>query len=192
MRRAARTPQPAPEPASIRGEYERHGADAYYRTRGADYRNPHEPHVRASLAVAVERWNLDLTNVLDLAAGSGEVTLALRELGAAAVHGVDPYTAAAYESRTGQAAEPLTFADVAGGGLAGRSYSLIVCSFALHLCETSRLPVLAQQLSQIAPALLVLSPHKRPVLREEWGWGLAEETVLDRVRSRLYRSTHRG
>jgi hypothetical protein len=128
--------------------------------------------------------------VLDLAAGSGEATLALRELGAAAVHGIDPFTHEAYAQRTGQAAERLTFADIAAGALEGRRYTLIVASFALHLCEPSRLPKLMLQLSRISDALLVLTPHKRPQIRREWGWDLREELIVERVRSRLYIATN--
>jgi hypothetical protein len=129
--------------------------------------------------------------VLDLAAGSGEATLVLRELGAGEVDAVDPYTADAYAKRTGRAAEPLGFEDVAAGALSGRTYSLVVCSYALHLCEPSRLPAVAYQLSLVAPALLVLTPHKRPHVRAEWGWELVGEEVVERVRSRFYWANQR-
>lgn len=181
---------PVPDDASnsIRGEYERHGAADYYRRFGASYRNPHESSVRRSITLAIETWRPDLSRVLDLAAGSGEATLVLRELGATHVDGIDPYTAEAYRRRTGQPAEVLHFEDVAAGALSHRGYTLVVCSFALHLCETSRLPAVAYQLSLVAPALLALTPHKRPHLREEWGWKLVGEQVVERVRSRFYRS----
>jgi hypothetical protein len=174
---------------SVRGGYARLGVDAYYRRHAAEYRNPHEDAVRAALAHAVSDWRPDLSDVLDLAAGSGEVTLALRELGARRIDAVDPFTADAYLARAGARCERLDFAAVAAGALAGRGYSLVVCSFAMHLCESSRLPALAQQLSLIAPNLLILTPHKRPVLRPEWGWELAGERVTRRVRARFYRST---
>lgn len=174
---------------SIRGEYERRGVRAFYRDAGADYRNPHEPQVRACLAAVVPKWKPELSRVLDLAAGSGEVTLALRELGARDIDGIDPYTAEAYEARTGKSAERLSFEDVAAGALAGRRYSLIACSFALHLCEPSRLPGVAQQLSLVGDALLILTPHKRPAIKPEWGWELKGEQVIERVRARLYQSS---
>src|SRR4051794_17408381 len=156
---------PAAGAASVRGGYEAHGVAAYYRRFGAAYRNPHEPAVRRTLRAAVAAWRPDLSRVLDLAAGSGEATLALRELGAAEVDGIDPYTAAAYEARTGRPAAALSFEDVAVGALAARpAYSLVVCSFALHLCEPSRLPGVAAALALVSPALLVVTPHKRPVI----------------------------
>jgi SAM-dependent methyltransferase len=174
---------------SIRKQYERHGVQPYYEQFGARYRNPHEAALNRAIHSAVSAWSLDLTHVLDLACGSGEATLALRDLGAKAIDGVDPYTASAYQARTGQPAESLTFEAVAAGVLAGRRYSLIVCSYALHLLAPSRLPRLSYQLSQIAGGLLVLTPHKRPVIRAEWGWRLAGEMVVDRVRARSYRSS---
>jgi hypothetical protein len=174
---------------SIRAEYEARGVRGFYAGSGADYRNPHEPQIRRCIGVAVQTWHPDLARVLDLAAGSGEATLALRELGAARVDGIDPYTADAYLERTGQPAERLTFEDVAAGALATRRYSLVVCSFALHLCEPSRLPAVAQQLSLVGDALLILTPHKRPVIKPQWGWWkLMGEVVVERVRARMYRS----
>ena len=177
------------EPTSIRGEYERHGAEQFYRKSGKSYRNPHEPQIILAVDKATRQWKPDLTNVLDLAAGSGEITFALREHGAKKITGIDPYTFEAYESRTGNPGEKFTFEQIADGALAGRSFSLIVCSFAMHLCEASRLPGLALQLSVIAPQLVILTPHKRPVLRDEWGWKLAEELRVARIRARLYNSS---
>ena len=180
---------------SIRDQYIRYGAQGYYEQFGAEYRNPHELAVRHVLHAAVAAWRLDLTRVLDLACGSGEVTLALRDdlawqdRGALDIHGLDPFTGAAYQARTGQAAEGLSFEAIAGGALDGRRYSLVVCSYALHLLAPSRLPRLAYQLSRVADALLVLTPHKRPHLRAEWGWELSGEMVVERVRARYYRIT---
>lgn len=187
-RRPARgSPQGASN--SIRGAYERYGADHYYQQRGATYRNPHEASVRLTLGEATARWGPDLSRVLDLACGSGEATLALRDLGYSDVDGIDPYTGDAYLERTGRPAEPLDFAQIAGGALDGRRYSLIVCSFALHLAEPSRLPLLLLQLARCSPALLVLTPHKRPRIDPTWGWHPIDQFVRARVHARFYRST---
>lgn len=176
------------ETASIRARYERHGADGFYREHAGEYVNPHEPEARHLIGLAVRKWTLDLSHVFDLAAGSGEATLALRELGAATVDACDPYLFAQYERRTGSPAERFSFADIAAGALAGRAYSVVVCSFALHLAEPSRLPAVCQQLSLVSPSLLILTPHKRPDIRPDWGWVKAGELVWARVRCRLYRS----
>lgn len=171
---------------SIRAAYQEHGVESFYQAYGESYRNPHEHAIRCVLRHAVAEWPLDLAHVLDLACGSGEVTLALRDERAAQIDGMDPYTYHAYEQRTGQPAERFGFEDIAAGQLAERAYSLVVCSFALHLVEPSRLPLLCYWLAQACPALLVLTPHKRPVLRPEWGWLLTHEVVIERVRARLY------
>src|SRR5258708_36597526 len=131
---------------SIRGNYERFGVQAFYERAGDSYRNPHEPAIREALKQSLERWQPELNNVLDLACGSGEVTLALREADGAHIIGIDPYTGAAYFERTGQQAEAITFEQISMGILVERRYSLIVCSFPLHLVEKSRIPLVAHQL----------------------------------------------
>lgn len=174
-----------PEEA-IRRQYEQFGVEGYYERHGGDYRNPHEPIVRQILEAAVQKWNLDLSSVLDLACGSGEATLALRDLGAGRIRGIDPYTADAYRERTREDVESLSFEQIAGGALAGRRYSLVVCSFAMHLIEASWLPALLAALARVAPRLLILTPHKRPEINPAWGWNLEDEILLDRVRARFY------
>jgi hypothetical protein len=47
--------------------------------------------------------------------------------------------------------------------------------------------MLTYQLSLIAPTLIIITPHKRPQLRDSWGWTLHDEFVLNRVRARLYK-----
>lgn len=176
----------APEKGGIRNEYEDHSVAGYYQTFGRAYRNPHEPVVREVLRQALPKWQPDLSAVLDLACGSGEITLALRELGHLNTHGIDAYTAEAYQGRTGQQAEVMSFEDIAHGKLGERRYSLIVCSFALHLAKRSYLPGLLFELRRVAPALLVLTPNKRPELKPEWKWSLVGELMHERVRARYY------
>ncbi len=179
-------PETADIDAAIRNAYAQLGVTEYYAQHGATYRNPHEAQVRAVLSAALPTWGLDLAHVLDLACGSGEATRVLYDLGAEAVQGIDPYTGAAYTTRTGQTAERLRFEDIAAGVLSGRAYSLIVCSFALHLVAASRLPALCWRLAEVAPALVVVTPHKKPELRAAWGWHLHAEQLTQRVRARCY------
>ena len=169
-----------------RPAYDEHGVTGFYRQFGASYRNPHETILQNLLKRVALEWKLDLKNVLDLACGSGEATLVLQELGAK-VSGIDPYTFEAYFERTKLEAEPFSFDDIANGILEGRRYSLVVCSFALHLVEISRLPALLYQLAQMTDTLVILTPHKRPQIKSEWGWKLEAEVLEDRVRARLYK-----
>jgi len=182
----------AVERQPVRKEYEQLGVAGFYKSQSRSYRNPHEPAIRMLMHRLIIDWNLNLSCVLDLAAGSGEITMALREMpesNAGKIHGIDPMTFEAYEARTGQKAGRESFEAIAAGALRGRNYSLIICSFAMHLLEPSRLPMLAMELTQISPALLILTPHKRPEIRHDWGWKLAKETVQQRVRARVYAGT---
>ena len=168
----------------IRPEYEAHGVAGFYERFGATYKNPHEAQIKMLLERLIPEWNLDLSNVLDLACGSGEVSRVILKAGGE-VTGVDPFTFEAYRTRTRLKAERWTFEDIANSALEGRRFSLIACSFALHLVEVSRLPKVAFQLAQIADTLLILTPHKRPNLKQ-WGWKLEAEVLEARVRARLY------
>ncbi|KAG6854678.1 hypothetical protein C0991_003327 [Blastosporella zonata] len=48
---------------------------------------------------------------------------------------------------------------------------LIICSFALHLVESpSELFSLLWELSSKARWLVILAPHKKPEIKDGWGW----------------------
>lgn len=146
----------------IRPLYEAFGAEGYYRDHAAGYENPHEAQIQALLARNFHR--IDSTGiVLDFAAGGGEVTLALRQLGAQHLAGSDPFTHALFEEKTGLPCLRLSFMDVIKQGINGQ-YSAIISSFALHLCPAKDLFPLAWNLLQAAPILVIITPHKRPEL----------------------------
>jgi SAM-dependent methyltransferase len=175
-------------PKSVREAYAQFGVETWYSSHGDEYRNPHEEGVRYAVASFVRKFPPG--RVLDLACGSGEVTLALRDLGVELerIDGCDPFTGAAYRERTGKEAHPWSFIELTRGLQA--EYGTVVCSFALHLCPPSWLPLLVRALASSSRALLVLTPHKRPELRSSWGMVLEEERyfVEHRVRARFYRS----
>lgn len=198
-------------PSGARDWYEDGVAD-HYREHGSSYRNPHAPIIDRCLEVAVVRWPLKLDHVLDLAAGAGEFTLGLSRAirlplapsseprgvdvslsddsrHSLRVSGCDPFTTSAYEAQTGLACLQLTFEQIAAGALRGERYSLVGCSFAMHLCPLSLLPTLLIELSQAAHQLIVISPHKRPIIRDGWGWRLMDSFTEQRVHVRLLEST---
>lgn len=171
-------------------EWYEDGVGQHYLVQGSTYRNPHEPIVRECVARAAGLWTLDSSQVLDLACGSGEFTRALIAAQPLAnIAGCDPFTFEAYEREVGRGCERLNFEAVADGAMRGRRYSLIGCSFAMHLCQPSLLPQLALELAQISRQLMILTPHKRPAIRDAWGWSLVGELIEQRVRARLYAST---
>jgi hypothetical protein len=178
----------------VRDEYADHpgGATGWYVEHGRDYRNPHEDAVAAMVerSLAQFAFTYRTGRVLDLAAGSGEVTRALRAGGIdpSLIDACDPFTASAYEQRTGARCEPFSFADIAQGALDKRRYGAVICSYALHLCEPSWLPTVMLQLATVTDLLVVITPHKRPVINNDWGWELADEyrDAGYRVRLRHY------
>ena len=174
----------------IRNHYQEFGATKFYEKFGAQYRNPHEAVIRVLVERASVEWKFEIKNwrVLDLACGSGEATLALRDLGCNRIDGIDPYTGQAYFERTGQTALPHSFEELAKGVLPPATYDLCICSFALHLASPSFLPPLCLQLALRCARLWILTPHKRPHISSAWGWELKNEMVHERVRARCYQS----
>jgi 2-polyprenyl-3-methyl-5-hydroxy-6-metoxy-1,4-benzoquinol methylase len=171
---------------AIRTEYKEHGVAAYYQQYGDSYLNPHEAAIHTVVTHAVSTWQLPTERVLDLACGSGEVTLALAKLGVTNVIGADPYTGNAYKARTQQDALIHSFEDIAQGALDNERFSLVVCSYAMHLVAVSWLPLLLHHLAVVSNNLLIISPHKRPVIKPTWGWTLHESVTLNRVHGRWY------
>lgn len=187
----------------FRDRYAGAGPGGYYRAHADDYRNPHEPAVRAALEHAVVHWSrgrddgVRFRRVLDLAAGGGEATLALRRLvPTAEIAACDPYTAPLCRRRTGGECQEWSFEAIATGAVQLPDYSCIVASCALHLAGESWLPPLCLALARAADDLLVLTPLTRPEVRAEWGWRLVESAVCTAegrsLRLRWYRSTLHG
>lgn len=178
----------------FRHRYQQQGPTEYYRRHGEEYRNPHEAAVRQGVEHAVRVWGVDCTRALDLAAGGGEVTLALQALlPGGQVEGIDPYTAKLYERRTGRPCQEVSFEAIAQYNHVLSTYSCILASCALHLVEDSWLAPLCLALASAAPHLIVITPLTRPDIRPEWGWRLVEATSLEAegrsVRLRWYRSS---
>jgi len=137
----------------------------------------------------------------------------------------DPYTSVAYIDRTSLPCASLSFRDIARGtlpSLPSKSQQfesntadtlsessnvplidMVICSFALHLIESpSELFALLWELSTKSRWLIILAPHKKPEIKDGWGWtkwnvGAWEECRMsdhngeylkDRVHCRIYRS----
>jgi SAM-dependent methyltransferase len=157
-------------PKAIRNSYADMGVEAFYRSSGEHYQNPHYPYIRQLLFQNESR--IDYSASLDLCCGSGEVSQALLELGYPNTQGCDPFTQKAYmvyieRSRNERMQKPCldySFEDIIQGKLAGKQYSSVICSFAMHLCPPKQLYPLVQQLFSCSPQLIIITPHKRPDL----------------------------
>ena len=138
------------------------GPGGYYAAHADDYANPHEPAVAACLAHLLRHWarphqveGIDLGHVLDLAAGGGEATLALRrESPASAIDATDPFTHELYARRTGLPCRTVSFEQLARGEAELGPYTCIIASCALHLAADSYLPGLCLALARLRPISL--------------------------------------
>lgn len=171
--------------SKIRPLYDEHGAEGYYRIYGDQYENPHLPEIEALLERNYQRLDCSGT-VLDFGAGGGEVSSKLQQLGAHQIVGCDPFTHALFERKTGLPCLKDSFKDVVRVGISGQ-YSLIVSSFAMHLCPLKDLFSLTWNLLQAAPLLVVITPHKRPELEKIPGVELAWEDAVETVRGKKVR-----
>lgn len=171
---------------SIRGEYEKHGVKGFYEKFGNQYKNPHENQLQEAFNWVINHWGLNFDSVLDLSAGSGEMTKVLIFNGYSNIEGSDPFTCSLYKNETKKNCIQLSFDDILKNGL-NKHYSTIVCSYALHLCDKSKLPNVIWQLSESCDNFLVLGPSKNPEIKEDWGMKLNNSTSIEGVKIRWYK-----
>ena len=173
------------------------GVDLYYTDNGSAYINPHEVFMKPVLKDIIDSWikplypeqDLSPITVFDLACGSGEAALVFQEAGAKHITGCDPYTFEAFTKRTGLPVRKDTFLDISKGSLGlTKTYDVIVCSYALHLAPVSLMSQLCLSMALVAEYLFIVSPHKFPLMREEYGWELLHDTTVTRVHCRLFKS----
>ncbi len=148
----------------IRPIYERLGADYYYQNYPHSYQNPHEEQVKKVLIQ--NKSKIAGGSCLDFCAGGGEVSKVLLQWEADInLTAADPYTYDLYRKNTGRNCERWSFEDVIKHKITSR-FDTIISSFALHLCPLDKLYPLVYNLLQLAPQLIIISPHKQPDLSE--------------------------
>lgn len=148
---------------SVRSKYEQLGVVRYYQEEGAHYTNPHFDQIRELLLQ--NRHRIDYSKVLDYCCGSGEVTRCLLEMGFDQTAASDPFTSAAFLEKTGRTCQSYSFEEVIKTGIPAQ-FSSIISSFAMHLCPEDQLFPLLYQLFQSTPNVVIITPHKRPVLED--------------------------
>jgi ubiquinone/menaquinone biosynthesis C-methylase UbiE len=80
--------------------YSQFGVTKYYENAGQQYSNPHRYDIERLIKKKLSPNNIFIRitdKILDLACGSGEVTLPLRQMGYKNIEGIDPYTHMKYE-----------------------------------------------------------------------------------------------
>jgi SAM-dependent methyltransferase len=152
------------------------GVPEYY-TKCSRYSNPHSIKFDGLIKKLLLWLPYNLyekskeTPVLDLACGSGEVTKVLVANGIGNVVGLDPFLAEQFASETGKSVFNNSFEDICRGVVPlAANYSIVICSYALHLCGDSLLPLLLDSLKNITSYLCVITPHGLPLIPEKTGW----------------------
>jgi len=178
------------------------GVEGFYTQHGNQYYNPREYDVKKSIHSCFDKWlknysdKFKFSKILDLACGSGEATLAIQEwtksnnIDIEEIVGTDPFTYEAFEKRVGRPALKFSFEDIENGILEYNSYDMIICTFALHLVEQGRLFSICNQMALVCKLLVIVSPHKRPILTPEMGWICLDECKVERTKTRLYESKY--
>lgn len=171
---------------SVRIGYKQLGIDKYYELHKNDYYNPHADKIEYLLTKYITEYDIG-KNILDLCCGSGEVTkIIVKSMGDYNIEGLDKYTYDLYTKNTGLECLKMDFKDIVCGALKNKRYDTIICSFAMHLCEQSMLSMLLYQLSKISDTLIILTPHKRPEIKQWWKLEYSEK--YDGVTLRVYKS----
>lgn len=169
----------------IREQYSEIGVEEFYLKNGDSYINPHENIIHQHLSYFLNRNIIDTSKILDLCCGSGEVSTFFLNQNITNIKGSDPYTFNNYKKQTNLPCFEYNFKDIANGEIK-EHFSLIVCSFALHLADKSLLPTILFNLSSISEQLIIISPHKKPDIN--LFWKLEEEHYNQKVRTRFFKS----
>ena len=156
----------------IRKNYEIYGVEDYYKNVGGEYINPHLEFIQNVMTEINNNYKIPLDNVLDLAAGKGEITTILKNKGHKNIIGCDPYLYQEYMNNTDNECLNYSFEDIHKGALDKYKFDTIICSYALHLANSSIIPELLWKLSLISKNLIVISPNNNPFITEDYGWKL--------------------
>jgi hypothetical protein len=166
----------------------KNGISEYYSTHSELYSNPHSESIKECVKIILDKINLNKDPILDLSAGSGEVTTTLKNYKINNIIGSDPYTHQLYHKNTGQKVYTWSFDDIINCCITD-TYSAIICSYAMHLCDKSKLKLLCMELATKSPYLCIITPHKQPIINKDYNWNLVYHDKYKKTHVRIYQST---
>lgn len=172
----------------IRKNYETHGVKDYYKNVGGEYVNPHLEFIQGIMTEINDHYKIPLNNVLDLAAGKGEITTILKNQGHKNILGCDPYLYQEYMDNTDNKCLNYSFENIHQGALDKQKFDTIICSYALHLANKSIVPEMLWKLSLISKNLIIITPNNKPFIIEDYGWKLYNSFKMGKAKCRVYNS----
>ncbi len=151
---------------AIRNQYQEMGVEQFYMKNGTEYSNPHFLFIEELLIRNKDR--IDYSNALDLCCGAGEVSLILRDQFNEISFASDPFTQNAFKKNLKRECFSWSFDDIITKGIE-QKFTVVICSFAMHLCKAEKLYPLVSQIFKSTEELIILTPHKRPALEKLTG-----------------------
>jgi 2-polyprenyl-3-methyl-5-hydroxy-6-metoxy-1,4-benzoquinol methylase len=170
----------------IRTEYEKIGVENYYINNSSKYINPHLNDIETSIEQIVNNEKIDLSSILDMSCGNGEITNKLLSMRLTNIEGSDLYMCDEYKLHTNLNCMKLSFKDIQQGKLK-KKYSTIFCSYALHLANITLLPYLLWELSFSCKFFILLEPTKKPIINED-AWILINSFINGKCKVRIFKS----
>lgn len=169
----------------IRDQYKKMGIENFYKSNADSYENPHERIIQTHLLSLIKNKTLTRNQkILDLCCGTGQVTSFLNKQSFHFIEGCDPYTNIEYQKRTNKKAYNFNFKQIGTGSISNKKYDVVICSFALHLCDKNLLPQVLFQLSLISKKLIIITPHKKPNI--DVYWTEDKSYKINRVTTKVY------
>ncbi len=163
-------------------------SDLYYINHGNSYSNPHQNSIEKIVKDVVTTFFTIQHSYLDLGCGGGQVSMALNSIGCKNVVGLDPYTTSLYKKNCPFPILAHSFQDVAYNKIQLDNCDVVIASFSLHLCPLHDLKLLCINLALVCQWLVIISPHKNPILTDDCGFKLVEFFKSDRIHVRIYKS----
>jgi SAM-dependent methyltransferase len=163
-------------------------SDLYYINHGNSYSNPHQNIIEKIVKNIVTTFFTIQHSYLDLGCGGGQVSIALESIGCKNVVGLDPYTTSLYKKNCPFPILAHSFQDVAYNKIQLDNCDVVIASFSLHLCRQHDLKLLCINLALVCKWLVIISPHKNPILTDDCKFTLFKSFKSERIHVRIYKS----
>ncbi len=176
---------------------EKNGSDNYYKeieNFDLNYSNPHYNKFQKIIDYIIKWLPDDIsinvlqnTNypIIDLAAGSGQITKLLLKYNIENVIGIEPYLHKKYSIETNKQVFQNTFNDIIKGIISFENIPIIFCSYALHLCVN--LDELLEKIKNWTKYLCIITPNGLPLIKDI-GWNLEYKFKYSNIKIFLYKN----
>ena len=168
----------------IRDEYSKLGVQNFYKQNKNSYINPHLDNIHLCLDWVIEK--IDITKFIDLGCGNGEITTFLNTKSITDGIGIDLCLCDVYSKNTDKKCINVSFEEIATNGLNIKTQT-IICSYALHLCESSYFNNLMYNLSTNCEYFVLISPSKYPIINNDY-FEIIDKIKINKSHCKIFKS----